>query len=139
MKKISICILSLIVLALPLFAGCQPWTFASIKITEIKIAPALDENFMPLNAADNFNKGISKVYCWFSWRDSEANTQIIAKWHYLTQNISIINHSFTLPRKEGAGSVLLTMPEGKTLPSGSYRVDLVIDKHTLRSHKFIIE
>jgi len=111
----------------------------SLKITDIKTAPALDENFMPIDSTDVFKKGISKIYCWFSWRDAETNTHIVAKWHYTSQNISIINHTFTLPRKEGTGSVLLTMPEGKTLPVGSYRVDLVIDKQTLRSRKFTIE
>jgi len=121
-------------------SGCQLWpSGGGFSITEIKTAPALGEDFMPLKATDTFPARTPKIYCWFRWRNSGVNTQVVAKWRYLSQNINIINHTFTLPRKEGYGSVVLTMPEGKSLPSGSYRVDLVMDKHILKSHKFKIE
>ncbi|MDD5429050.1 MAG: hypothetical protein PHI58_07465, partial [Candidatus Omnitrophica bacterium] len=130
-KKTSLLLLSAILLIFLAMPGCQLLSLGKVKITEMKTAPSLSEDYMPVGATDTFPSGTQKVYCWFSWHNAEANTQIVAKWRYISQNISIINHTFTLPRREGSGSVLLTMPEGKTLPSGSYRIDMVMDKRVI--------
>lgn len=110
-----------------------------IRLIDAKTATAVDENFMPVKATDLFPKGTSKVSCWIKWRDARINTQVLASWHYLTDDIHILDYSFNIPKKEGSGSVALAMPDGKNLPSGSYKVDLSCGSRKLKSLKFIIE
>ena len=110
-----------------------------VHIEDAKIVTAVDENFMPVAIADIFPKGTARISCWIKWRDSRINAQLVAKWHYVTDDIHIIDRLFTIPKKEGSGSVTLAMPEGKDLPAGSYKVDLVSNNRTLRSLKFKVE
>ena len=112
---------------------------AEINITEIKMASAVDENLMPVQPATVFPKGTAKVFCWFKWQGAELNAPIIAKWHFVTDDIHILDYPFAIPRKEGSGGVSLSMPDGKVLPSGDYRVDLALGKKVLRSAKFRVE
>ena len=134
-------ILALIILLMASFAasGCQILYFGKLRIIEIKMAPGISENLMPIKPTDSFPSGTSRVFCWFKWVNAEVNSQIVAKWHYTSENINILNYSLTIPRRDGSGSVLLSMPEGKTLPAGSYRIDLTRNNHILKSCEFNIE
>ncbi|MDD5428712.1 MAG: hypothetical protein PHI58_05710 [Candidatus Omnitrophica bacterium] len=111
----------------------------SINITDAKIVTAVDEKLMPVQVMDKFQKGTTKVVCWFQWKDAKVNTQVIAKWHYVTDDIHILDYTFSIPKKTGSGSVTLSAPEGKTLPAGEYKIELTAEKHSLRSLKFTIE
>ena len=110
-----------------------------IVITDAKIVNAVDENLMPIKITDIFPKDTTKVSCWIKWQDSKINAQLMAKWHYVTDDTHILDYLFTIPKKEGMGSVTLSMPEGKKLPPGMYKVDLVSDTRTLKSLTFKIE
>ena len=110
-----------------------------IRITDIKMATAVDENLMPVQAQETFPKNASKVYCWFKWHNAKVNTVILAKWHYVTDDIPVLDNAVVIPRKEGMGSVSLAMPEGKTLPIGLYRITLMLGKVPLRSLSFKVE
>jgi hypothetical protein len=134
-KKAIIIILSAAILALP---GCS-FLNKDITITNAKIVTGVDENLMPIEVTDSFPKDATKVSCWFQWRNAKLNTQILAKWHYVTDDVHILDYSFNIPKKDGNGSVILSMPEGKTLPSGSYKVGLYLDKTLLKSLNFKVE
>lgn len=110
-----------------------------IQITAVKTTAAIAENLMPVKVTDVFPKGTTKIFCWFQWNNAQLNTKIIARWYYATDNIHLLDDTFSIPRKEGSGSILLSMPEGKTLPSGLYRVDLILEKRRLKSSSFKIE
>ena len=110
-----------------------------IHLVDAKLATAVDENLMPVKVTDVFPRGTSKVCCWLKWRDTKINTQVQASWHYLTDDIHILDYSFNIPKREGAGSVALSMPDGKNLPSGSYKVDLSVGRRHLKSLKFTVE
>ena len=58
---------------------------ADINITDIKMAAAVDENLMAIQPMDAFPKATLKVFCWFKWQDAKLNTQITARWHYITE------------------------------------------------------
>lgn len=122
-----------------LLSACSIPQSSSIRIIDVKIANAVDENLMPIKVTDTFPKGTPKVFCWFQWKDAKVDTEILAKWHYVTDDIRILDYTFKIPRKEGSGSVSLSMPEGKTLPSGSYRIDLTQGKYALKSLNFKVE
>jgi len=139
MKKIVVLVLLVLVVILSIPLARRILSIGKFTITGVKMASGISENIRPVKPTDAFPRGTSKVYCWFSWRDAEVNMHIVAKWRYITEKLNIISHTFTLPRQEGSGSVLLTMPEGKTLPSGSYQVDLSLNERILKSHKFKIE
>ena len=111
---------------------------APIRLVDVKMAAAVDENLLPVNATDTFPSGTQKVSCWISWQDAKINTQVLASWHYLTDDIHILDYSFNIPKKDGAGSVALTMPNGKNLPPGSYKVDLYSGKRLLKSMRFTV-
>ena len=131
--------LAVLIAASFVISGCQLFSSEKIKVLEIKMAAAINENLAPVKPADSFPSGTSSVYCCFKWENAEINSQIIAQWHYTSENINILNYSFNIPRRDGSGSVVLSMPEGKTLPSGSYRIDLILNNRTLKSREFRIE
>jgi hypothetical protein len=107
-----------------------------VKILDIKMASQLDENLMPIKTTDTFPKGTEKIFCWFQWRNAKINSKITAKWHYVTDDIHIMDYAFALPKKASAGGVSLVMPQGKVLPTGTYQVDLVSEKNFLKSITF---
>ena len=111
----------------------------NIIITDAALATGINENLMPIKITDSFPKDTLKVFCWFQWKNSKINMPISAAWYYVTDDVRIIDHVFNITRKDGSGSVSLVMPEGKVLPSGSYRVDLKSDNRLLRSLTFAVE
>jgi len=110
-----------------------------VHFTDVKIARAVDENMAPINVTNTFPKGTIKVFCWFKWQDSKVNTQIVVKWDYVTDQIHIIDNTFSIPRRSGMGSVSLIMPKGKVMPSGTYQVTLMQEKLALKSLAFEIQ
>ncbi len=122
-----------------LLSSCCLLQPEKICITDAKIAASVDDKLMPVNVTDVFPKKTSKVSCWFQWKNAEINMPIVAKWHYVTDNIPVFDYTFKIPRKEGKGSIALTMPEGKALPPGEYKIDLTINNHILKSLHFRIE
>jgi hypothetical protein len=110
-----------------------------IRLVDAKIATGVDENLIPLEVKDVFPKGTSKVSCWIKWRNAKINTQLVASWHYVTDDIHILDYSFIIPKKEGMGNMMLSMPDGTNLPSGRYKVNLILGKRILKSLGFKIE
>lgn len=125
-------------IALVLF-GCSLEKKPKLKITDAKIAHGIDEKLMPIEITNVFSEGTNKVYCWFEWKNAQVNTPITAKWYYVTDNIHILDYIFSIPRKDGTGSVSLSMPEGKTLPQGEYKLDLNKEKRTLKTLNFTVQ
>ena len=131
--------IALLVFILAVFiqlTSCAKRAENNIHIISIKMAKGINEKYMPVDVTNLFTEGIVKVYCWFSWRDAEKNMEILAKWHYVTDDIPIVEYAFAVPRKEGVGSVSLSMPEGKVLPPGLYKVELMYGPRTLKSLTF---
>lgn len=120
------------------FCGCSLLN-RGIAITDAKIVTGVDEKLMPVQVMDVFPSGTTKVSCWFQWRDARINTQVLARWHYVTDDVHILDFNFNIPKKDGMGSVMLSMPEGKALPQGSYRVGLYLGKRLIRSLAFKVE
>ena len=120
-------------------SACSLLPSRDIKIINAQTVTAVDEKLMPVKITDTFPKGTSKIICWFQWKDAKVNIEIMAKWHYVTDDIHILDYAFHIPKKAGAGSVALSAPEGKSLPAGDYKVDLAIGKHIVRSATFKIE
>jgi len=111
----------------------------NIGIVDAKIATAVDERLMPVKVTDIFPKGAATVSCWIQWKNASVNTEIVAQWHYVTDDIPILDYTLIIPKKEGTGSVMLTMPNGKELPSGDYRLELFSGKRLLKSLTFKVE
>ncbi|MDD5136284.1 MAG: hypothetical protein PHN63_02920 [Candidatus Omnitrophica bacterium] len=131
--------LVLLCVAACMLSSCSLIGPKDIKITEAKTVTGVDEKLMPLQITSSFPSGTSKVVCWFQWKDAKVNIQVTAKWHYVTDDIHILDYPFHIPKKMGAGSVALSAPEGKSLPAGDYRVDLVVEGRSARSALFKIE
>lgn len=109
-----------------------------IHIIDAKTAIGIDEKLMPIKVLGNFPKDTSKVFCWFQWKNALPDTEITASWHFVTDDVHILDYSFAIPRKDGIGSVSLAMPENKTLPPGLYRVELKTREHPLKSVGFTV-
>jgi len=129
-RKIIICVFLFVTLVL---TGCID---SPITMTDAKIATGIDEKLMPTEVKDIFPSGTKTIFCWFQWKDGKVDTKITATWYFVTDDIRILDYKFAIPRKEGWGSVSLSMPEGKTLPVGSYKVDLLLNTHKLKSLTF---
>ncbi len=129
----------LVFLMIFILSACSLQQIAPISITDIKIATGIDEKLMPVSVTDVFPDGTQRVFCWFQWKDTKVNTTVMARWYFLTDNIHILDYNFMIPRKEGSGSVSLSMPEGKKLPVGQYRIDLNFGKQTLKSITFKVQ
>jgi len=122
-----------------LLSACSIEQWGKINLTDAQIVTAVDEKLMPVQIRDIFPRGTSKVSCWMQWRNAKINTQLVAKWHYVTDDIRILDYNFTIPKKDGTGSVNLSMPSDKPLPSGQYRLDIVLGRRVLKSLTFRIE
>ena len=138
MSRKNIMISSVFLIAIFAVSGCDIGK-TPMHLVDAKIATAVDENLMPLKVTDTFPKGTSKVSCWIKWKNTKINTELVASWHYVTDDMHILDYSFIIPKKEGTGSIVLVMPDGKNLPSGEYKVDLLLEKRVLKSLKFRIE
>ncbi len=138
MNRDNIMIVSMLLITAFVVSGCDIGGSA-IHLVDAKIATAVDENLMPLKVMDNFPKGTTKVSCWIKWRNTKINTELVASWHYITDDIHVLDYPFIIPKKEGTGSIVLTMPDGKNLPSGEYKVDLILGKRVLKRLVFRIE
>ncbi|MFH1190194.1 MAG: hypothetical protein V1682_05825 [Candidatus Omnitrophota bacterium] len=138
MRRNSAVIVSIFLTTAFVVSGCGIGKSA-IHLVDAKIATAVDENLMPVKVTDIFPKGTDKVSCWIKWNDTQINTQLVASWHYITDDIHVLDYSFIIPKKEGMGSVVLAMPNGKNLPSGEYKVDLILGNRVLKSLTFRIE
>jgi len=126
----------IVMFAAILLSSCSVQQNAKIRLLDAKTAVSVDDKYMPVQATNVFPVGTSKVFLWFSWADARKDIKILAKWHYVTDDIPVLDYTFAIPRKTGTGSVSLSMPEGKTLPAGLYRVTLELDKQSLRSLTF---
>lgn len=120
-------------------ASCSLIKRPEITIVDAKIVTGLDANLMPVKITDVFPNNTSKVGCWIEWKDAQVNSQITVKWHYLTDDIHVLDHVLNIPKKDGTGGVILNMPEGKTLPSGMYKVELFLGERLLKSLTFKVE
>ena len=131
-----VCALSLVLLSFACRAHAAD-VKTPLRITDIKMAYGVDREFKAERPAQDFPFGTPKVYCWFEWKEAETGSQIVVKWTYLNEKVSVLNYTFPIPRREGSGGVALAMPEGKPLPTGEYEVRLESDKGTpLKSLKF---
>jgi hypothetical protein len=111
-----------------------------IIIQEAKVVTGVDKNIMPLKVTNFFPKNTSKVCVWISWHSAKINTQILVKWYYLTDDIPIYNYVLTISKRQGVANVELSIPEGKSLPSGSYKADIFSGKkHLTKTLTFEIE
>lgn len=111
----------------------------NISIVDAKIVTAIDERLMPVKVTDIFPKGTATVSGWIQWKNAAINTEITARWHYVTDDIHILDYTLVIPKKDGTGSVTLTMPNGKELPSGDYKLELFSGKRLLKSLTFKVE
>jgi hypothetical protein len=91
---------------------------------------------MPVGVTEVFPAGTTQAFCWFEWKNARLGTKIIARWHFVTGDINILNYEFTIPKKEGSGGVSFVMPEGKQLPEGLYKIDLSTEEGVLKSLTF---
>ena len=139
MKHISSAILLSGFLAAVMLSSCSPDLKSVINIVDAKIATGVDEKLLPVKVTDTFPIGTSTVSCWMEWKDARLNTQLVVKWHYVTDDVHIYDYSLTIPKKDGSGSVDLKMADGKSLPAGSYRVDICLGRRVLKSLTFTIQ
>ncbi len=110
-----------------------------ITLTDAKMAIGLDEQLMPVQVTDVFPRDTRRVYCWFSWDNATPKVEMKADWNYAVDDIHILTYDFRIPRKKGSGGISLIMPAGKTLPVGTYRIDLMVKNHTLKSLTFKVK
>lgn len=103
----------------------------NIIIQEAKIVTGVDKDMVPLKVTNLFPKNTAKVSAWISWRSAKINTQILVKWHYLTDDVPIYDYNLNIPKRDGTANVVLSMPEGKVLPSGLYKVTILLNKKQL--------
>ncbi|MCX5698062.1 MAG: hypothetical protein NTU54_08890 [Candidatus Omnitrophica bacterium] len=102
-----------------------------IIIRDAKIVTGVDKQLMPLKVTNFFPKNTSKVSAWISWRNAKINTQLLVKWYYVTDDVPIYDYNLNIPKKDGVANVVLSMPEGKVLPSGLYKVTILSGKKQL--------
>lgn len=126
----------LLIITTTFLSTCNVSRSDKIQITNAKIATGVDDNLMPVKITSVFPKGTTDVFCWLRWKNAQINTSLIASWHYVTDDIHILDYTFTIPRKEGTGSVSLIMPRGKNLPSGDYKLTLKVDNCVLKTLTF---
>jgi hypothetical protein len=110
-----------------------------IKITDAKMTTGLDTQMMPIQVTDVFPRDTRQVFCWLSWSDAVPKMEMKVVWNYEIDDIKILTYDFAIPRKKGSGGISLTLPTGKVLPVGSYRVDIIAKDKVLKSLTFKVK
>jgi hypothetical protein len=128
---VSMSVLSLILIFVSAFFISNLNKNKGIVIQEAKIATGVDKDMAPIKVTNFFPKNTSKVSAWISWKNAKINTQILVKWYYITDDTPIYDYNLNIPKRDGIANVVLAMPEGKTLPSGLYKVTILSGKKQL--------
>jgi hypothetical protein len=136
-RKITILILT--VAAFAAIPACSVMEAPKVRLLDAKMASAVDANFMPVGVTGSFPASTERVTCWIKWKDARVNTEIVAKWHYLTDDVHIVDYPFNIPKREGSGGITINMPGGKKFPAGSYKVDLSLEGRLLKTLEFRVE
>jgi hypothetical protein len=102
-----------------------------IVIREAKIVTGVDAEMRPLKVTALFPKDTSKVCAWIRWVNAKINSQVFVKWYYVTDDMPIYDYTLNIPKRDGIANVVLAMPQGKTLPSGVYKVTIYSGKKSL--------
>jgi hypothetical protein len=102
-----------------------------INIQEAKIVTGVDKDMLPIKVTNFFPKNTSKVSAWIKWHNAKINTQLLIKWYYVTDDVPIYDYNLNIPKRDGIANVVLSMPEGKVLPPGLYRVTIFSGKKQL--------
>ena len=102
-----------------------------IVIQEAKIVTGVDKDMLPIKTTNFFPRNTSKVSAWINWKNAKINTQLLVKWYYVTDDLPIYDYSLNIPKREGVANVVLSLPEGKALPSGLYKVTVLLGKKQL--------
>ena len=142
-EKTKIITLTSLLLILPVASFSAVYFYQqqkkAFRIVNSSMASGVTDKFTPVNVTDVFPEKTRTVFCWFEWKNAKVGMEIVAKWEYLTDEIHILDYAFKIPRKKGSGSVSLTMPEGKTLPSGDYEVSLNQSNRLCKRLQFKVE
>jgi hypothetical protein len=122
-RLLALCLMMVCASGSPGFAAGS-----EIKVTDIRTASGISDQYEPVGAAAVFPLGTAKVYCWFQWENAPDGTALKARWTYLTKKIKIFEYPVSIPKTAGAGGIAMAMPKGRSLPPGAYRVELLDDK-----------
>ena len=79
------------------------------RLVDVKMAMGADENRNPVDVTNEFPAGTEKIYAAFTWENAESNLQVVARWYYTSEDIHILDSSFTLTRRSEKGVTTLTM------------------------------
>lgn len=123
-----------------LIVGCTGRTAVpeGFEISDAKMCAEVNADRKPVRVTSEFPPGTRDVYCWFAWKNARPGLRITSRWYYEAASIHILTLPVSLTRVSDDGVLSLRMPEGKTLPPGSYRLDLSIGKKVLRSVPFTV-
>lgn len=108
------------------------------RIFDAKMTLKSDENRNPTQPLRQFPAGTEKVSCSFRWENAEPRLKVKAHWYYVTEDIHILDASFKLTRRSERGVTSLTMPKGKPLPAGNYRLDFEVHHKVICSVAFSV-
>ena len=131
---------SLIILLLVLAQSFQLQAASTdpFEISEVKFCRNVDKNRNPGDVTSKFPQGTQTIYAWFSWKNAPRSQKITAGWHYVSEDIHILDTPITLTRRTDQGVLSLKMPKDKSLPEGSYRLDIAADGKVLKSASFTV-
>ena len=132
----ALLILSSLAFALP---HAESGSGEPFEITEaVMCADFNKESRKPIAVTSEFPKGTKVVHSWFSWKNAAPGLKFIARWHFVSGNIHILDLPVTLTRHMDHGIVSLEMPKGKTFPAGSYRLDFEYEGRTVKTISFTV-
>ncbi|MBI4394932.1 MAG: hypothetical protein HY583_01930 [Candidatus Omnitrophica bacterium] len=135
--RLHLGLITALLFLLPIF-NLQAAFSESFEITNVKICLKVDRNRNPIHVTNKLPGGTQNVYAWFSWKNAPKSQTITARWHYVSEDIHILDSPVTLTRHSDQGVLILRMPEDKPLPSGMYRMDIEADGKVLNSTSFTV-
>jgi len=120
---IIVLVCAMVLLSIPVISKLQE--SRGIVVRDAKIITGVDKEMAPIKVTNFFPKGTAKVCAWIRWANAKINSQIFVKWYYVTDDVPIYDYTLNIPKRDGVANVVLAMPQGKTLPSGTYRVAIL--------------
>lgn len=128
----------MIVMAVVL-SGCD-LLIGGFTITEAASSLKIDGEYCPVEAMDVFPPDTSKVYVCVRFRGAPKDGKLTFRWFYTGREEYLIDTQVQkVAGPEGRAYSALVMAQGKFLPPGSYRVEIIAGDELQENVIFIVE
>ena len=110
---------------------------AGAAIKDVSLCSSETSRFDPRTVGTTFRQGVKNVVVWYRWDGSPMGRRMEVRWS--REGKVLLTQGENVDEVSGESSWTLAMSSGGTLPTSSYRVELIEDGKTVTAIPFQIK